>query len=86
MADIFSTFFVSRYLGAGGGIAFDKPVRTVAAHPIAAAERVLGTRLYLLGEPENIFAEVSYTDLDGEEGRVLLYRAPPNRARSAINR
>jgi hypothetical protein len=75
MANIFLTFFVSRYVGADGGIAFDKPVRTIAAHPIAAAERVLRTRLYILGEPRNIFAEVSYTDLDGREERVLLYRA-----------
>ena len=77
------TFFVARYVGADGGVAFDKPVRTIAAHPIAAAESVLQTKLYLLGEPQNVFAEVSYTDLEGEEGRVLLYRGP---SRLALNR
>lgn len=76
MADIFFTFFVARYAGASGEPAFDKPVKTIAAHPIAAAERVLGTRLYLVGEPQNIFAEVSYTELDGQEERLFLYRAP----------
>ncbi|MET3899546.1 hypothetical protein ABIB57_003501 [Devosia sp. UYZn731] len=84
MADLFYTFFVARYVGAGGGIGFEKPVRTVAAHPIAAAERVLRTKLYLLGEPQNIFAEVSYTERDGQEGRVLLYRAPMSQTPSAL--
>ncbi len=76
MADLLFTFHVARYLGASGGHAFDKPVRTIAAHPIAAAERVTQTRLYLLGEPQNIFAEVSYTNLDGEIERVFLYHEP----------
>lgn len=76
MADIFLTFFVARYAGASGEPAFDKPIRTIAAHPIAAAERVLRTRLYLVGEPQNIFAEVSYIEPDGQEGRIFLYRAP----------
>jgi hypothetical protein len=67
------TFQVARYIGASGGVAFGKPVRAVAAHPIAAAELVMRTRLYLLGEPENIVAEVSYLTPDGEEERVLLY-------------
>ncbi|MDB5537916.1 MAG: hypothetical protein JWQ65_2791 [Devosia sp.] len=84
MADLFYTFFVARYVGAGGGIGFEKPVRTIAAHPIAAAERVLRTKLYLLGEPQNIFAEVSYTERDGQEGRVLLYRAPLRQTPSAL--
>lgn len=86
MADIFYTFFVARYVGAGGGIGFDKPIRTVAAHPIAAAERVLRTRLYLLGEPQNIYAEVSYREPDGQEGRVLLYRAPVSQSPAALSR
>jgi hypothetical protein len=86
MGDLFYTFSVARYVGANSGVAFGKPVRTTAAHPIAAAERVLRTKLYLLGEPQNIFAEVSYTDLDGEEGRVLLYRANSNRAPSRVAR
>jgi len=73
MCDIHFTFQVARYIGASGGGAFGKPVRTIAAHPIAAAERVTRTRLYLLGEPENIFAEVSYLTPDGDEERVLLY-------------
>jgi hypothetical protein len=76
MADVLFTFFVARYAGDGSSAAFDKPQRTIAAHSIAAAERVLRTRLYLVGEPQNIFAEVSYIDLDGEEDRVFLYRAP----------
>ena len=75
MADLLFTFFVARYAGASGAPAFDKPIRTIAAHPIAAAERVLRTKLYILGEPQNIFAAVSYTDLDGQEERVFLYRA-----------
>ena len=70
-------------MGAGGGIAFDRPIRTTATHPIAAAERVLRTKLYLVGEPRNIFAEVSYTDRDGQEGRVLLYRADESRMSAA---
>lgn len=80
MAGLLFTFLVARYIGAGGGAAFDKPVRTIAAHPIAAAERVMRTRLYLIGEPQNIFAEVSYTNLDGEEERVLLYCEPMDRS------
>ena len=76
MAGLLYTFLVARYIGADGGIAFEKPVRTIAAHPIAAAERVTRTRLYLIGEPQNIFAEVSYTNLDGDEERVLLYHEP----------
>ncbi|MDB5530314.1 MAG: hypothetical protein JWR51_3417 [Devosia sp.] len=86
MANLFYTFFVARYVGADGGIAFDKPIRTIAAHPIAAAERVLRTRLYLLGDPQNIFAEVSYTDPDGQEERVLLYCASLNEAPTALRR
>ncbi|MBL8593590.1 MAG: hypothetical protein JNK01_12970 [Devosia sp.] len=73
MGEVQFTFQVARYIGQKGGVAFDKPVRAVAAHPIAAAERVARTRLYLLGEPENIFAEVSYLNPDGDEERVLLY-------------
>ena len=71
------TFQVARYIGASGGVAFAKPVRAIAAHPIAAAERVMRTRLYLLGEPENIVAEVSYLNGDGDEERVLLYHDGP---------
>ncbi len=73
MGDVQFAFQVARYIGGRGGIAFDKPVRAIAAHPIAAAERVMRTRLYLLGEPENILAEVSYLTPDGDEERVLLY-------------
>jgi len=67
------TFQVARYIGASGGVAFGKPVRAIAAHPIAAAERIMHRRPYLLGEPENILAEVSYLNADGDEERVLLY-------------
>lgn len=73
MGDVQFAFQVARYIGGRGGVAFAKPVRAIAAHPIAAAERVMRTRLYLLGEPENIFAEVSYLTPDGDEERVLLY-------------
>lgn len=73
MGDVQFTFQVARYIGEHGGIAFDKPVRAIAAHPIAAAERVMRTRPYLLGAPENILAEVSYLNPDGDEERVLLY-------------
>ncbi|WEK04502.1 MAG: hypothetical protein P0Y65_20385 [Candidatus Devosia phytovorans] len=73
MADLVFIFHVARYIGTDGALDFDKPVRTIAAHPIAAAERVMQTRLYLVGDPQNLYAEVSYTSLDGEEERVLLY-------------
>ncbi|WP_055045741.1 hypothetical protein [Devosia sp. A16] len=73
MGEIQFTFQVARYIGANGGGAFGRPVRAIAAHPIAAAERVMQTRLYLLGEPENICAEVSYLTPEGDEERVLLY-------------
>jgi hypothetical protein len=76
MADLYYTFFVARYVGDQGGAAFSRPIRTLAAHPIAAAERALGTRLYLVGDPRNIHAEVSYIDLGGQEERLFLYRAP----------
>ena len=69
MADLVYFFLVARYTGS----AFDKPVRTIAAHPIAAAERVTRTKLYLIGEPENLFAEVSYVNLAGDVERVLIY-------------
>jgi hypothetical protein len=84
MGDVHFTFQVARYIGASGGVAFDKPVRAIAAHPIAAAERVMRTRLYLLGEPENIFAEVSYLNLDGDEERVLLYHDGSTAAQNAV--
>ncbi|OEO28096.1 hypothetical protein VW23_000430 [Devosia insulae DS-56] len=73
MGDVQFAFQVARYIGGSGGVAFAKPVRAIAAHPIAAAERVMRTRPYLLGEPKNILAEVSYLTPDGEEERVLLY-------------
>lgn len=76
MGDLLFTFKVARFIGARGSPVFDKPVRTIAAHPIAAAERVTGLRLYLIGDPQNLFAEVSYSNLGGDEERVVLYRAP----------
>ena len=39
------TFQVARYIGASGGVAFGKPVRAIAAHPIAAAERIMPARV-----------------------------------------
>ena len=80
MAKLDYFFLVSRYLGP----AFGKPVRTVAAHPIAAAERVMRTRLYLVGDPENLFAEVSYINLDGDEERVLLYHGATDQSQLRV--
>jgi hypothetical protein len=76
MGDLLFTFQVARFIGVRGRAPFDRPVRTIAAHPIAAAERVTGIRLYLIGEPDNLLAEVSYANLDGEEERLVLYRGP----------
>jgi hypothetical protein len=76
MADFCFAFLVARYSGKGNGVAFTKPVRAYAAHPIAAAERVYRTKLYLVGESQDIFAEVTYTEPGGREERVYLYRAP----------
>lgn len=73
MAELVFIFKVARYRGPDSNPPFAKPVRTIGAHPIAAAERVAHTKLYLLGEPQNLFAEVSYTDPDGVEERILLY-------------
>lgn len=69
MSSLAYFFMVSRYTGS----TFEKPVRTIAAHPIAAAERVTRTKLYLVGEPENLFAKVSYVNLVGKVERVLIY-------------
>jgi len=73
MAGLVYFFNVAIYRGPDRTPAFDPPVRTIAAHPIAAAERVTRTKLYLLGEPQNLFAEVSYVDPDGVEERLFLY-------------
>lgn len=76
MGDLLFTFQVARVIRTRGRAAFDKPVRTIAAHPIAAAERVTGLKLYLVGDPDQLFAVVSYADLDGDEERLVLYRGP----------
>ena len=82
MGDLLFTFHVARFIG--GQPVFDKPVRTIAAHPIAAAERVTGIRLYLVGDPQNVFAEVSYANLDGDEERVILYCEPMDQSQISM--
>ena len=80
MGDLLFTFKVARFVGNKGRATFDKPVRTIAAHPIAAAERVTGMRLYLVGDPKNVFAAGSYFSLDGDEEHIVLYRGPLDRS------